>query len=104
MAGLGVATMLGGCPAPGVTENPLNTPEEGPPVVSFCYAPLVTDRRTEILPLAREACTEAAGDAVQPVRWKRNFFLNECPLFKKMRVSYVCRLPDESAKPAAVHD
>lgn len=67
-------------------------------MVSFCYAPLVTDRRTEILPLAREACAKAAGDAAEPVHWKRSFFLNECPLFKKMRVSYVCRLPAAPAE------
>lgn len=67
-------------------------------MVSFCYPPLVTDRREEIVPLAEAACEEA-GKGLEPVRWKRSFFLNECPLFKKMRVSYRCLPPPEDNAP-----
>lgn len=70
-------------------------------MVSFCYPPLVTDRDEDILPLAREACAEAGGDSVEPVHWKRSFLLNECPLFKKMRVSYQCLIASPAVEPAA---
>ena len=91
--------LLSGCPAPGLTENPLNTPDEGPAVVSVCYPPGVTDIDSEVLPIAVEAC-KAAGAAVdRPRRWKRTWFVNECPLFKSMRVTYICE--QDAGEPSA---
>lgn len=88
--------LLGGCPDPALTSNPLATPAEGPVVVSVCYPPGVTDMETEILPIAVEACTAAGVPVPRPIKWKRTFFLNDCPLFKIMRVAYICQ-PDADA-------
>lgn len=82
---------MAGCPAPGVTENPLDTPEEGPTVVSVCYVPLFADRAEEIEPAAREACAEAGVPDAAPEYWKRTIILNECPLFKKARAAFFCK-------------
>lgn len=90
---MGAAMLLAGCPDPGVTENPLDTPEGGRPVVSVCYPPLVTDR-AELEPVAAAACeTSGVGDASLRY-WKKNLILNECPLLKKARMSFYC---DEGA-------
>ncbi len=80
---------LTGCASPGATENPLNTPEDGPPVVSVCYPPLVTDRAV-ITGIALAACKETGIADVEPGYWKRTLIFNECPLFKKMRASFRC--------------
>ncbi|MEN8198241.1 MAG: hypothetical protein ABFS30_17330, partial [Pseudomonadota bacterium] len=45
-----------------------------------------------------EACADAGVLVERPHRWKRTFFLNDCPLFKAMRVAYICR-PDSDAPP-----
>lgn len=90
MPTLGATLALGGCPAPGLTTNPFDTPRDGPPVISVCYAPGVTDRKSEIMPIAREGCAEATVGDVEPRFWKRTFFLNDCPLFKPMRISFSC--------------
>ncbi len=82
-----------------MTENPLNTPDEGPAVVSVCYPPGVTDIDSEELPIAVEACKAAGATVDRPRRWKRTWFVNECPLFKSMRVAYICE-PDAD-EPAA---
>lgn len=92
--------LLGGCPNPALTSNPLNTPEDGPVVVSVCYSPGVTDLETEILPIAVEACAGAGVPVDRPRQWKRIFFLNDCPLFKAMRIAYICQ-PDPDAPPPA---
>ena len=97
-ASLGAAMLLAGCPDPGVTENPLDTPEGGRPVVSVCYAPLVTDR-AELQPVAAAAC-DATGVGDASVRyWKKNLVLNECPLFKKARASFYCEAGAAPAEP-----
>lgn len=95
----GALFLLAGCPAPGLTANPLNTPEEGPAVVSVCYAPGATDREVEVLPIAVEACAAAGAPVERPRVWKRTWFLNDCPLFKSMRIAYICE-PDPDAPPA----
>jgi hypothetical protein len=100
---MGVLFLLGGCPDPTLTSNPLSTPEDGPVVVSVCYPPGVTDLETETLPVAVEACADADVLVEQPRRWKRTFFLNDCPLFKAMRVAYVCQ-PDPDAPRGAPAD
>ncbi len=100
---MGALFLLGGCPDPALTSNPLNKPEDGPVVVSVCYPPGVTDLETETLPIAVEACADAGVPVERPRRWKRTFFLNDCPLFKAMRVAYICR-PDPDAPPRAPAD
>jgi hypothetical protein len=94
----GALFLLSGCPDPALTSNPLNTPEEAPIVVSVCYPPMVTDLETETLPIAVEACASAGAPVERPRRWKRTFFLNDCPLFKAMRVAYICQ-PDPDGPP-----
>jgi hypothetical protein len=56
----------------------------------------VTDQETEIVPIVVEGCAEAGSPVERPRRWKRTFFVNDCPLFKAMRVAYVCE-PDPAA-------
>jgi len=94
----GVLFLLAGCPDPSLTSNPLGTPREGPIVVSVCYAPGATDLELETLPIAVEACADVGAPIDRPRQWKRTFFLNECPLFKVMRVAYICQ-PDPGAPP-----
>lgn len=65
-------------------------------MVSVCYPPGVTDLETETLPIAVEACAGAGVPVARPRQWKRTFFLNDCPLFKIMRVAYICQ-PDPNA-------
>jgi hypothetical protein len=96
----GVLFLLGGCSDPALTSNPLDTPVDGPVVVSVCYAPGATDLELETLPIAVEACADVGAPVDRPRQWKRTFFLNECPLFKVMRVAYICQ-PDPAAPPAA---
>ena len=98
----GALVLLSGCPDPALTSNPLNTPEEGPVVVSVCYPPGATDLEAETLPIAVAACADAGVPVERPRQWKRTFFLNDCPLFKVMRVAYICQ-PD-SAVPALPAD
>jgi hypothetical protein len=95
----GVLFLLGGCPDPALTSNPLNTPDDGPVVVSVCYPPMATDLEAETLPLAVEACAKIGEPVDRPRQWKRTFFLNDCPLFKAMRVAYICQ-PDPNPPPA----
>jgi hypothetical protein len=94
----GASFLLGGCPDPALTSNPLNAPEDGPAVVSVCYPPMVTDIETETRPIAAEACAAIGEPVERPLQWKRTFFLNDCPLFKAMRVAYICQ-PDPEAPP-----
>lgn len=73
-----------------MTTNPPSRWEDGPIVVSVCYAPGVTDVENEVLPIAIDACAEEGVPDAAPRRWKRTYFLNECPLFKAMRAAYIC--------------
>ncbi|MBE9555919.1 MAG: hypothetical protein IMF08_03600 [Proteobacteria bacterium] len=91
---------MGGCPNPALTSNPLTTPEDGPVVVSVCYSPGVTDLETETMPLAVEACADIGEPVDRPIQWKRAFFLNDCPLFKAMRVAYICQSDPNPPPPA----
>ncbi len=93
---LGLALLAAGCADPGVTEIPLYTPEDGPPVVSVCYPPLVTDRAV-VTGIALEACKETGIADVETGYWKRTLIFNECPLFKKMRASFRCVSAAESS-------
>lgn len=94
-----MALLLAGCPDPGLTTNPLNTPEDGLPVVSVCYPPLVTDDG-EVTPLAMNGCTEAGIDGPELRYWKKNLVFNDCPLLKKARRSWFCEAGQGSAGPS----
>lgn len=95
---LGLAFVLAACADPGTTENPLNTPEDGPPVVSVCYAPLVTDRAV-VTEIAQAACEETGIADVELRYWKRTLIFNDCPLFKKMRAAFRCVGAAETGDP-----
>lgn len=86
----GLALLLGGCSAPGITENPVDAPVGGAPVVSVCYAPGVADRAAEVEPVARKACAAAGVADARLQYWDTSHLLNECPLLKKSRISYRC--------------
>ncbi len=92
---LGLVLLAAGCASPGTTENPLNTPEDGPTVVSVCYPPLVSDRAV-VTEIALEACGGTGIADVETRYWKRTLIFNECPLFKKMRASFRCVSAAES--------
>jgi hypothetical protein len=93
-------SLLASCPNPSMTANPLDTPGTRPRVVSVCYAPLVTDLETEVRPLAVTACANRGSPTQDPRPWKRTFFLNNCPLFKAMRIAYYCENGADEALPA----
>ena len=97
---LAVPLLLAGCPDPALTSNPFNTPEDGPVVVSVCYPPGVTDLETETLPIAAAACGDKGVPVERPRQWRRGFFLNDCPLFKAMRVAYICQPDSDAPSPA----
>jgi hypothetical protein len=69
---------------PSVTSSPV--PGSGGAVVSICYNSSDHGRR-EIEQIALEACPQPAA-AVTPLRL--DAVLNECPLFKKTRISFQC--------------
>lgn len=95
---LGLVLLVAGCADPGTTENPLSTPEDGPPVVSVCYPPLVTDRAV-VAEIALAACVAAGIADVELGYWTWALIFNECPLFKKMRVSFRCVSTAETGDP-----
>jgi hypothetical protein len=71
---------------PSVTSNP--ELGSGGAVVSICYNSSDHGRR-EIEQIALKACPQPAV-AVTP--WRLDVILNECPLFKKTRISFKCVL------------
>ena len=80
---------------PVVTSNPLDAEEADGQVVSVCYTSYNTTRE-EVMALAEERCA-VEGSSVEV--WKSNLMLNECPVFLKRRVAFVCVPPsDEDAK------
>ncbi len=84
---------------PVVTTNPLDAEEAGGQVVSVCYTSYNTTRE-EVMALAEERCS-VEGSSVEV--WKTNLMLNECPVFLKRRVAFVCVPPaDQDAKVRAV--
>ncbi len=83
-----VAALAGACTSypPTVTTNPLHGPAGGGPVVSVCYDS-GDHGRPEIEQIALQECPKPAA-AVTP--WRIEKVLNECPLFKKTRISFRC--------------
>jgi hypothetical protein len=83
-----LAALAGACTAypPTVTTGPLLGPAAGGAVVSVCYDSSDHGRR-EIEQIALQACPKPTA-AVTP--WRLDTLLNECPLFKKTRISFRC--------------
>jgi len=83
-----LGALAGACTAypPTVTTDPLHRPAAGGAVVSVCYDASDHGRR-EIEQIALEACPTPTA-AVTP--WRVDTLLNECPLFKKARISFRC--------------
>ena len=79
--------LAGACAAPPTkTTNPLFVPENRKDIVSVCYS-AGTNKRDEIEAVAMKACPKGTV-GVRP--WKVDKFLNDCPMLKKTRVSFVC--------------
>ena len=80
---------------PVVTTNPLDASDADGQVVSVCYTSYNTTQE-EVMALAEERCS-IEGSSVEV--WQSNLLLNECPVFLKRRVAFVCVPPDdENAK------
>ncbi len=76
---------------PVVTTNPLDAEEAGGQVVSVCYTSYNTTQE-EVMALAEERCS-IEGSSVEV--WKSNMLLNECPVFLKRRVAFICVPPED---------
>jgi len=81
-----------------VTTNPLDEKEAGGEVVSVCYTSYNTTRE-EIMALAEERC-KIEGSSVRV--WKSNMMLNECPVFLKRRIAFICVPPSDENAPVRV--
>lgn len=75
---------------PTKTANPLNVPPERDDIVSVCYD-AGDHGRAEIEAVALKACGKKAT-AVTP--WQTDKYLNDCPVLKKSRISFICVSPD----------
>ncbi len=71
---------------PTQTENPLNVPSERKDIVSVCYDD--SDHgRSEIETVALAACGK---NTAKVTPWRVDKLLNDCPVFKKSRASFLC--------------
>lgn len=84
-AGLVLASACTDLP-PTKTENPLTVSEERKDIVSVCYAP-GDHSRADVRAVALQAC---GRDTVAVTPWRIDKYLNECPVLKKTRVSFLC--------------
>ena len=71
---------------PTETENPLTVPSDREDIVSVCYD-AGDHSRSDIETVALAAC-EKGTVAVTP--WRIDKYLNECPVLKKTRISFLC--------------
>lgn len=85
---LAALTLLAACETapPTVTVNPLTVPGNRTDIVSVCYDS-GDHERAEIEAVALAECEKPAA-VVTP--WRTDKILNECPLFKRTRISFVC--------------
>ncbi|NKB59832.1 MAG: hypothetical protein GKS00_26275 [Alphaproteobacteria bacterium] len=74
---------------PTKTANPLNVSPDRSDIVSVCYDD-GDHGRAEIEAVALEACGKGAT-AVTP--WQVDKYLNDCPMLKKSRISFMCVSP-----------
>lgn len=75
---------------PTETDNPATVPAEREDIVSVCYDAGDHSRR-DIETVALQACGKGAV-TVRP--WRIDKFLNECPVLKRTRVSFLCVMAD----------
>jgi len=73
-------------PPPTKTENPLTVSKDRKDIVSVCYAS-GNHSRADVRAVAMQAC--GAG-TVSVAPWRIDEYLNECPILKKTRVSFLC--------------
>ena len=71
---------------PTQTENPLTVPEDRKDIVSVCYSS-ADHTSADIQTVALKLCGQ---DAVTVTPWRIDKYLNECPILKKTRVSFLC--------------
>lgn len=71
---------------PTLTENPLTVPSDRKDIVSVCYDS-DDHSRSEIRTVAIAACSK---DTVTVRPWRVDKLLNDCPVLKKTRVSFLC--------------
>tara|TARA_Y100000588_G_scaffold386020_1_gene480620 strand:- start:1924 stop:2232 length:309 start_codon:yes stop_codon:yes gene_type:complete len=71
---------------PTKTENPLAVPGDRKDIVSVCYSP-ADHSRVDIQTVALKLCGQ---DAVTVTPWRIDKYLNDCPILKKTRVSFLC--------------
>ncbi len=71
---------------PTLTDNPLTLPEDRKDIVSVCYSS-ANHSRADIQTVALKLCGQ---DAVTVTPWRIDKYLNECPILKKTRVSFLC--------------
>ena len=83
--GLLFVTACTGLP-PTKTENPLTVSEDRKDIVSVCYAS-GDHTRADVHAVAMQAC--GAG-TVTVTPWRIDQYLNECPILKRTRVSFLC--------------
>jgi len=84
----GMLCMTAACAGPPPTETtvPLNVKAGRSDIVAVCYDSGDHGRK-EIEAIALEACGKGFA-AVTP--WRIDKVFNDCPLFKKTRVSFIC--------------
>ena len=82
--------MLVGCTAaPSVTSSDYAKDEpDGYTVISICYSPSDATR-AEITAKALESCPIGAN-SVEP--WDKDLVINDCPILKKNRVTFLCTI------------
>lgn len=71
---------------PTETENPLTVPSDRKDIVSVCYD-TGDHSRSEIQSVAMAACDKGT---VSVTPWRIDKYLNECPVLKKTRISFLC--------------
>ena len=76
---------------PTKTAIPFSVPFDREDIVSVCYD---TDdhSRSEIESVAFDVCGKRA---ISVTPWRVDTYLNDCPVFKKTRASFVCTLSDD---------
>ena len=84
-----ILVFVGCTTAPTITSSDYAKDEpEGYTVVSVCYSPSDATR-AEIAAKAIASCP-IDTNAVEP--WDKDFIINDCPILKKNRVTFLCTI------------
>ena len=88
LGAVAILAVVTGCTAhpPSRTENPVSVPGGRTDIVSVCYES-GDHSRAEIEAVALAVCPEKTA---RVTAWRVDRVLNECPLLKKSRVSFIC--------------